>query len=67
MYAGDRWIKNQGRQGDYVWLPLEFDGDVPSLNYYQDWDLNLSAGTWRKFDSSRNLALGKTATASSVK
>ena len=66
MYAGDRWIKNQGRQGDYVWLPLEFDGDVPSLNYYQDWDLNLSAGTWRKFDSSRNLALGKTATASSV-
>jgi hypothetical protein len=66
MYAGDRWIKNQGRQGDYLWLPLEFNGDVPVLNYNQDWDFNLSAGAWRKFDSSRNLALGKTATASSV-
>jgi len=31
MYAGDRWIKNQGRQGDYVWLPLEFDGEWSKL------------------------------------
>jgi hypothetical protein len=66
MYAGDRWIKNRGRQGDYVWLPLEFNGEVPILNYYQDWDLDLSAGTWKPFDGSRNLALGKTVTASSV-
>jgi beta-xylosidase len=67
MFAGDRWIKDlpQGRNGDYIWLPMEFDGDVPTVNYYLDWDLNLSTGTWRKFESSRNLALGKTATASS--
>jgi hypothetical protein len=65
MYAGDRWIHTDARQGDYPWLPLEFNGDVPVLNYYQDWDLNLTTGTWRKFDGSRNLALGKTATASS--
>ena len=47
-------------------LPLEFDGDTPVLNYYQDWDINLTAGAWRKFDPARNLALNKTATASSA-
>jgi hypothetical protein len=66
MYAGDRWVKTDLRQGDYPWLPLEFNGTVPTLNYYQDWDLNIAAGTWRKFDPARNLASGKTATASSV-
>jgi Glycosyl hydrolases family 43/F5/8 type C domain len=68
MFDGDRWTKNlpEGRNGDYIWLPMEFDGDVPTVNYYQDWDLNLSTGTWRKFDPARNLAGGKTATASSA-
>jgi hypothetical protein len=49
------------------WLPLEFDAaGVPTLNYYQDWDFNLTTGTWRAFDrTTRDLALGKTATASS--
>jgi hypothetical protein len=67
MYAGDRWIKDaaHGRNGDYVWLPMEFDGDTPIVNYYQDWELNLAAGTWRKFDPSRNLVAGKPVTASS--
>jgi len=67
MFAGDRWTKNlpQGRNGDYIWLPVEFEGDTPIVNYNQDWDLDLKAGTWRKFDPARNLAAGKTATASS--
>jgi hypothetical protein len=67
MFAGDRWTKNlpAGRNGDYLWLPMEFDGDTPVVNYNQDWDLDLSAGTWRKIDVSRNLAAGKTVTASS--
>ncbi|MGA3181253.1 MAG: discoidin domain-containing protein [Verrucomicrobiota bacterium] len=66
MYDGDRWIHTAARQGDYLWLPLEFDGDTPILNYYQDWDVNLTTGAWRKFDPARNLALNKTATASSA-
>jgi hypothetical protein len=68
MFAGDRWIKDlpKGRNGDYVWLPMEFDGDEPKMNYYQDWDLNITTGEWRKFDPARNLAAGKAATASSV-
>jgi hypothetical protein len=53
--------------GNYVWLPYTFSATgAPTANYYQDWDLNVDAGTWRTFDrSTRDLALGKTATASS--
>ena len=67
VYAGDRWIKDSahGRNGDYVWLPMEFDGDTPIVNYYQDWEADLATGTWRKLDYSRNLAAGKPVTASS--
>ena len=68
MYDGDRWEPTGGSQGDYVWLPMDFDATgVPTMNYYQDWDLNVITGTWRAFDrTSRDLALGKTATASSA-
>jgi hypothetical protein len=67
MYDGDRWLPTGGSQGDYVWLPMEFnDSGVPTMNYYQDWDLNLTTGTWSPFNYSNNLALHKTATASSV-
>ena len=68
MFAGDRWIKDLpiGRNGDYVWLPMEFEGDEPRMHYYQDWDLNIATGEWRKFDPARNLAADKPATASSV-
>jgi F5/8 type C domain-containing protein len=67
MYAGDRWIKDAaaGRNGDYAWLPIEFDGETPVVNYHQDWEIDIAAGTWRALDSSRNLALGKRVSASS--
>ena len=68
LFDADRWIPTGGFQGDYLWLPLRFDnGPIPNLTYYQDWDLNVAAGTWRVFDrSTRDLALGKTATASTT-
>ncbi len=47
---------------------MEFDGaggDMPVAKYAQDWEVNLKEGTWRAFDASRDLALGKVATASS--
>jgi hypothetical protein len=67
LFDADRWIPTGGFQGGYLWLPLEFDAaGAPTANYYQDWDFNLAAGTWRSFDrATRDLALGKTATASS--
>jgi F5/8 type C domain/Glycosyl hydrolases family 43 len=68
MLDADRWIPTAGFQGDYLWLPYTFDtAGNPTANYYQDWDLNAAAGAWREFDrSTRDLALGKTATASST-
>jgi hypothetical protein len=68
MLDADRWIPTAGFQGDYLWLPFEFNtGLIPEMDYYQDWDLNAAAGTWRAFDrTTRDLALGKTATASST-
>ncbi len=67
MYDGDRWIKpNELRQGDFAWLPITFSPkDSLVMNYYQDWEVELDKGLWRPFDYSRNLALHKTATASS--
>ena len=68
MLGADRWIPTGGFQGGYLWLPYDFSTTgAPTANYYQDWDLNAAAGTWRNFDrSTRDLALGKTATASSA-
>jgi hypothetical protein len=68
MQDGDRWKPSGARQGNYLWLPLEFNSaGTPTMNYYQDWDLNPTTGTWRTFDrTTRDLALGKTATASST-
>ena len=66
MYDGDRLTKTPWAQGNFLWLPLVFNGAVPTMNYYENWDMDISAGTWRPFDYSRNLALHKTATASSV-
>ncbi len=68
MFLGDRWIdSNSLRQGGYVMLPTTFSPkDSPVVNYYQDWDVDLAAGVWRPFALSRDLALHKTVTASSV-
>jgi hypothetical protein len=68
MLDADRWIPTGGFQGDYLWLPYTFDtAGNPTANYYQDWDLNVAAGAWREFDrTTRDLALGKTVTASST-
>jgi hypothetical protein len=68
MLDADRWKPAGARQGNYIWLPLEFNAaGVPTMNYYQDWDLNPTTGAWRTFDrTTRDLALGKTATASST-
>jgi hypothetical protein len=67
MYVGDRWEKpDPARLGDYVFLPIAFTPrDSVLVNYYQDWEVDPDQGIWRPIEDSRNLALGKTATASS--
>jgi hypothetical protein len=68
MYCGDRWEKpDPMRVGDYAWLPITFSPkDSVVVNYYQDWEVDPDAGKWRPLDLKRNLALHKTATASST-
>lgn len=68
MYCGDRWVRpHPARGGEYVWLPLTFtQKDSVVLNYYQDWEVDPERGVWREIDPKRNLALNKTATASST-
>jgi hypothetical protein len=67
MYCGDRWKRlNTARNGDYLWLPITFtQKDSVVLNYYQDWEVDPDRGVWRAIEDKRNLALNKTATASS--
>jgi F5/8 type C domain-containing protein/glycosyl hydrolase family 43 len=67
MFAGDRWEKpDPARLGDYAWLPMSFTAkDSALVNYYQDWEVDPDAGLWRALDPKRNLALRKTAAASS--
>jgi hypothetical protein len=68
MYCGDRWKRpHPERSGDYVWLPITFtQKDSVVINYYQDWEVDPDRGVWRAIDEKRNLALNKTATASST-
>ena len=68
MYCGDRWVKpHPERNGDYVWLPITFtQKDSVVVDYYQDWEVDPDRGIWRAIDDKRNLALNKTATASST-
>jgi hypothetical protein len=67
MYVGDRWLKPEAeRQGDYALLPITFSPkDSIIIDYYQDWEVEPDEGLWRPLDRKRDLALGKTATASS--
>jgi hypothetical protein len=67
MYDGDRWKQTEtNRQGGYAWLPITFSAkDSIIINYYQDWEVEPNLGIWRALDRKRDLAFGKTATASS--
>lgn len=65
MYMGDRWLKGT-KHSRYVWLPLEFNGNSMSLNYYPEWSIDTTAGTWQQvINPFTNLAAGKPVTASS--
>jgi hypothetical protein len=67
MYDGDRWKQTEtNRQGGYAWLPITFSPkDSIIIDYYQDWEVEPDIGLFRALDRKRDLALSKTATASS--
>ncbi|MBN2342354.1 MAG: discoidin domain-containing protein [Deltaproteobacteria bacterium] len=50
IYAGDRWQDPDLLSSKYIWLPIKKNGDTLSLDYYDQWQLNLQTGEWRAYD-----------------
>jgi hypothetical protein len=52
MYCGDRWSNRTGKgPGRYVWLPLSWEGDVPTLNILKSWTIDTATGKWSTAES----------------
>lgn len=41
IFMADRWRPNNPIDGRYVWLPIQFENDLPVLNWLDEWDLNV--------------------------
>jgi hypothetical protein len=47
IFAGDRWQDPDLASSKYIWLPLVLgDGTSLSLDYYAEWQLDLTTGAW---------------------
>ena len=46
IYAGDRWTTSNLGTSPLIWLPLNINGTTVTMGWYNQWSLNLSAGTW---------------------
>jgi hypothetical protein len=46
IYAGDRWTTSDLGTSPLIWLPLNINGTTVTMGWYNQWSLNLSAGTW---------------------
>jgi len=46
VYLGDRWQDPDLVGSKYIWLPLKISGTSLSLDYYAEWQLNLTTGRW---------------------
>ena len=50
IYAGDRWQDPDLLGSKYIWLPLKVSGTSLALDYYADWQLNVTTGVWSQND-----------------
>lgn len=41
IFMADRWNPRNAIDGRYVWLPIEFHHDVPTVSWRAEWDLNI--------------------------
>jgi hypothetical protein len=46
IFAGDRWQDPDLVGSKYIWLPLKISGMSLSLDYYAEWQLNVTTGRW---------------------
>lgn len=40
IFVADRWRPENPIDGRYVWLPIQFENEIPYLKWYIEWDLN---------------------------
>lgn len=45
IFMGDRWDSSNLANSRYVWLPLSVNGSTLSMNWYNNWQINVSTGT----------------------
>jgi hypothetical protein len=41
IFMADRWCPQNAIDGRYVWLPVEFQHDVPTIAWHDEWDLSV--------------------------
>ncbi|MFI3290255.1 MAG: glycoside hydrolase family 43 protein [Opitutales bacterium] len=40
IYLGDRWTPDNAIDGRYLFLPVEWEGEMPIIKWYKTWDLS---------------------------
>jgi hypothetical protein len=50
VFAGDRWQDPDLASSKYIWLPLGVSGNDLSLDFYDEWQVNVTTGEWRVYD-----------------
>jgi len=40
IFAADRWIGDNLIDSRYIWLPIQFENDIPFLKWQDEWDLS---------------------------
>jgi hypothetical protein len=50
IYAGDRWQDPDLKSSKYIWLPIMMNGRKLGLNFYEQWQLNVTTGEWSAYD-----------------
>ena len=46
IYAGDRWQDPDLVSSKYIWLPLKISGTSLAMDYYDEWQLDVTTGRW---------------------
>ncbi|WP_320168333.1 glycoside hydrolase family 43 protein [Mangrovibacterium marinum] len=41
IYMGDRWTPKNPIDGRYIWLPIQFENDLPVIRWHDAWDLSV--------------------------
>lgn len=41
IYVGDRWLPDDAIDGRYIFLPVEWENNLPIIKWYDKWDLSI--------------------------